>query len=112
MKSYLDERKRRDQTPGRLRFSGGFTRDFASGCLAGCGAGDGVTLSVRSLVLRDAIGPNLARIAPLVIYAAVLLLLRPRADAALAFSRLYCAAQASYLLLMWAATLRPFKPRG
>ena len=57
-------------------------------------------LSVRSLVLRDAVGPNVARTVPLVLYTGALLLLRPGEDAALQFSRLYCAAQALYLVLM------------
>ena len=62
-------------------------------------------VSVISLVLRDAVGPNLARTLPLVLYAIALISLRPAGDAALAFSRLYCGAQGLYLLLMLGAVL-------
>jgi hypothetical protein len=66
----------------------------------------GQALSVRSLVKRDAIGPNVARTVSLLLYAAALVLLPPGADAALRFSRLYCAAQALYLLLMALSAFR------
>jgi hypothetical protein len=51
-----------------------------------------------------------ARTAALLVYAAALVLLRPQQDAALAFARLYCAAQVLYLALMAAAALRKVRP--
>jgi hypothetical protein len=65
----------------------------------------GQAVSVVSLVARDAVGPNAARTVPLVLYAAALLTLRPAAEAALAFSQLYCASQALYLCLMIGSVL-------
>jgi O-antigen/teichoic acid export membrane protein len=63
-------------------------------------------LTIRFVVLRDSVSPNVARIISLVLYAAVLVLLRPREQPALAFARVYCTAQGLYLALMALATLR------
>lgn len=67
----------------------------------------GQALATRFLVLRDPVGPNLALTLPLLGYSAALVFLAPQGEPALWFARLYCCAQALYVLLLAALSLRP-----